>query len=382
MKYIENILKTNSFVYKCYSIFLNFILSLLKLFIRVDNQIILFNSYGGKQYSDSPRIIYEYMLKKEKYKNFKYYWAFNDTSKYEIKNGIKVKNNSLKFFIIALKAKYWITNTGIERGLKFKNKNTIYINTWHGSPLKRIGKDDKNNNVLLKTSKIDVLFSQSEYEMNILMRVFDIPKKNVHLVGIPRNDSLSKVTEKEINDIKKKLNLPLNKKIILYAPTFREYKRDSQGCVLAPPLNLKLWEEKLSDKYILIFRAHYEINKILGIKENNFLKNFTNYPDIIDLLKISDILISDYSSIMIDYSILERPIFNYVYDYDEYLSKRGLYCDLKKEILGNFIENENKLIEKIVNLNEKKEIEKTKKFKEKYVQYFGHATEYIEKIIK
>ena len=381
MNIIKNILKTNKIMYLLYSTIMNLLLKILSLFIKVDDKTILFNSFGGKKFDDSPRVIFEYMISSEKYNNFKFYWVFDNPEKYSIEKANIIKNNSLKFFIIALKSKYWITNSGIERGLKFKNKKTIYINTWHGTAIKHIGKDENNLKIKFNTSKPDIMYAQSNYDINIFSHVFDIPKENIILTGLPRNDELKNVTKKEIDRIKKELNIPLNKKVILYAPTFREYTRDKNGCILEPPINLKLWEQELGNEYILIFRAHYEVNKILGIKESNFVKNYSDYPKLNDLLKISDILISDYSSIMIDYSILERPIFNYTYDYNEYKTKRGMYFELSEKLPNNCIEKEEILLDRIKNIDIKKESEKTIKFKEEFVEKYGEARKYIDQII-
>lgn len=381
MNIIKNILKTNKIMYLLYSTIMNLLLKILSLFIKVDDKTILFNSFGGKKFDDSPRVIFEYMISSEKYNNFKFYWVFDNPEKYSIEKANIIKNNSLKFFIIALKSKYWITNSGIERGLKFKNKKTIYINTWHGTAIKHIGKDENNLKIKFNTSKPDIMYAQSNYDINIFSHVFDIPKENIILTGLPRNDELKNVTKKEIDRIKKELNIPLNKKVILYAPTFREYTRDKNGCILAPPINLKLWEQELGNEYILIFRAHYEVNKILGIKESNFIKNYSNYSKLNDLLKISDILISDYSSIMIDYSILERPIFNYTYDYEEYKEKRGMYFELSEKLPDNCIDNEKKLLNRIKNINYEKEEKKTIKFKKEFVEKYGNAKKYIDEII-
>ena len=382
MKKIINLLKTNQFFYNLYNFTISLLLKVFGLFVKIDENVILFNSFGGKKYDDSPKVIYEYMITNKKYDSYKFYWVFDEPNKFSIEKGIKLKNNSLKFFVTALKAKYWITNSGIERGLKFKKKNTVYINTWHGTAIKHIGKDENNLSVKTRTSKVNYMYSQSEYDKKTFMHVFDLESDNVVLSGLPRNDELVNVSKEEIDKIKKKLNLPLNKKIILYAPTFREYNRDSNGCLLAPPIDLKMWEEKLGDNYILLFRAHYEVNKVLGIKENDFIKNYSDYPNLNELLKISDILISDYSSIMIDYSILERPIFNYIYDFDEYKEKRGMYFDLREKLPECCFEKEIDLLNAIENINYKIESNKVKKFKQELVQVYGESRKYIDQIIK
>ncbi len=379
---IKNILKTNQLAYNIFTCFFDFVFAIMKIFIKVQDNIILINSFGGKKYDDSPRVIFEYMKTQEKYKKYKIYWAFEHPENFEIEGAEKVKSDTLQYFIIALKAKYWITNSAIERGLKFKNKKTIYINTWHGSPIKKIGlAANSGQKVLFKGSECDIMYAQSEYEIEVSTKSGTLPKEKYILVGLPRNDELFSVQKSEIDEIRKKLDVPNNKKIILYAPTFRDWTRDSNGCIIAPPIDINKWKSKLSDKYMIFFRAHYEINNILGIKSDDFIRNMTDYPNLNELMKISDILISDYSSIMFDYSILKRPIFSFCYDYEEFLEKRGMYIDITKELPNGICKTEDELLEQIVNCDFKKQKEKTEKFQEKYVQNDGNARKYIDKII-
>ena len=123
---IINLVKNNNSIYKIYSYTFNFFLLLMKIFIKVKDNIILINSFGGKKYDDSPRVIFEYMKTQEKYEKYKIYWAFENPERFDIEGATKIKIDTLQYFIIALKAKYWITNSAIERGLKFKNKKTVY----------------------------------------------------------------------------------------------------------------------------------------------------------------------------------------------------------------------------------------------------------------
>ena len=314
---LKNLLKQNSVIYNIYAFFFNLFLGILRIFVKVDEDVILMNSFGGKKYDDSPRVIFEYMKTQKKYTKYKIYWAFHNPEKFEIEGAEKIKTDTFRYFVIALKAKYWITNSSMERGLKFKNKKTIYINTWHGSAFKKIGSDMPKNTFNFKVSKCDIVYAQNELDIEAYSKVFEIPKENFALVGLPRNDELFTVTEEEIIKLRKKLNIPENKKVILYAPTFREYKRDSNGCYIAPPIDIKKWKEKLGDKYVILFRAHYEINKVLGIESDEFIYNVTDYNKLNELMKISDILITDYSSLIYDYSILKRPIYSYAYDFEE-----------------------------------------------------------------
>lgn len=383
MDKIKILLKSNKFVYNIYRAFFNFCINFLKIFIRVDDNVILFNCFGGQKFDDSTKAIYEYMISKDKYNKYKIYWAFDQPENYILKKGYKLKNNSIKYFIVALKAKYWITNSGIERGLKFKNKKTVYINTWHGTTIKKLGNDQKNNLCKFETTKPDIMYAQGNYDIQTLSSAFGIDKNKFVLAGLPRNDELTKKMSKEEEiKIKNKLNIPLNKKVIIYMPTFREYDRNKDGSYIAPPINIKKWKEQLKEEYVLLFRIHYETSKVLGIKNDEFIYDVSKFEPLNELLKISDILISDYSSVMFDYSILERPIYSFAYDYDIYLEKRGTYIDIEKELPNGICKTEDELLDKIVNYNYEEEALKTRKFKEKYIESYGRATQYIDNIIK
>lgn len=379
---LKNILKQNTCIYRIYTIIFNFIFGVLRIFIKVQDDIILINSFGGKKYDDSPRVIFEYMKTQEKYKKYKIYWAFSNPDEFEIEGAEKIKTDTLKYFITALKAKYWITNSAIERGLKFKNKKTIYINTWHGSAFKKIGTDISEKSFKFKTSKCNIMYAQNELDVEVYSKAFEIPKENFALVGLPRNDELFDVSEEEIKRIREELKIPKEKKVILYAPTFREYDRDKDGCILAPPINLDKWKEKLSSNYIILFRAHYEINKVLRIQDDGFIYNVSNYNNFNELMKISDILITDYSSLIYDYSILKRPIYSYAYDYEEYLEKRGFYIDVNNDLPNGICKTEDELLKKITNCNFEEERKKTEKFFNRFIQKGGNARKYIDNIIK
>lgn len=111
----------------------------------------------------------------------------------------------------------------------------------------------------------------------------------------------------------------------------------------------------------------------MDINENDFVKNVSEYPSLNELMIVSDILISDYSSVFFDFSIMDKVMIHFTYDYDLYNTERGMYFDIRKYISG--ADNEDELINIISELNYFGEIEKTKKFRDKYVNYYGDATQ-------
>ncbi len=366
--------KSNQVIYTVYYYLGTFIVNLLKLFVKPEGKLFLFISYGGKQYDDSPKEIYEYMLRDERFDGYKFVWAFREPDKFILPKGITVKTDTFKYYLTALKARVWITNVAVERGLNFKGKNTLYFCTWHGTPIKKIGSDLNNKSgafVAKSSSNFDLFCAQGEFDAEIFARVFNLKEESVAITGLPRNDSLAIERNKnEVKTLRKKLGLPDNKRVILYAPTFREY----EGYSLNPPIDLKKWESKLGNNYILLMRAHHAVLDSMTIpKESAFVYDVSNYHSLNELMVIADLLISDYSSIFFDYSILGRPMFCFAYDYEEYRSKRGVYFDVRQEILGGTI-TEDELLYLVENTPYKLAVEKTIKFREKYVDSYGDAT--------
>ena len=393
---IKNFIKTNKTVYNLYYFWGNFFLKLLRVFFKPDHNSILFVSYGGKMFDDSPRAIYEYMINNPKTAEMKYYWAFIEPDKFDIPVGEKIRIDTLKYFIVALKSKIWVTNSEVGRGLKFKNMGIFCLNTWHGTPIKKIGRDahyiDQNSGFGSKdASNADIVLAQGEFDANILARLFNIDRDKVRIIGLPRNDVLANSSSQIKSLMKSKLGIGNDKKVILYAPTYREFTRDKKlDSVIAPPVNFDLWRKMLSDKYVILFRAHYETAKILNINFDHykeFVYNMSDYPILNDLMLASDLLVSDYSSIFFDYSILGRPMLCFAYDYDQYCNNRGLYIDLQTEFPGGVIKTESELLSRIITVDTGIPCYETIQFRSKYIKSYGKATELavgliIEELLK
>ncbi len=374
MKRLATIVKANKFFYTVYFYLFGLLINILRLFVKTDEKLILINSFGGKKYDDSPKAIFEAMIDDARFDDYKIIWAFHNPKDFEIPRAQKIKTDTLTYYTTALKAKCWITNSGIERGLSFKGKNVFYFNTWHGTPIKKMGSDisDKNQSFRTKTKKnpVDIMTAQSDFEADIFSRVFNIQRDNFLMCGLPRNDILANYTSKQRAEIREKLGIPVEKKVILYAPTFREFERDSmQNCVLKPPIDLAKWKKELGAEYVLLFRAHYEVAKALEIQDNSFVREMSSYSSLNDLMIASDMLISDYSSIFFDYSIMEKPMIHFTYDYAEYEKKRGMYFDIREFLDGS--NNEDGIIEL---LKTSIGTEKTIAFKGKFVGFSGNAT--------
>ena len=375
----------------------------------IDEKMVIFESFMGRTYSDNPRAIYEEMLNDPKYKDFTFIWAFKHPEEKEnieqLSKATLTKYNSLEYYKYYSRAKYFVSNSRIPEAIK-PREGQVYIQTWHGTPLKRLGYDltteggnalnslkDMQNKYKADAERYSYLLAPSKFCTEKFTSCFNLkennPKCEIIEEGYPRNDFLSNYTQEDIKRIKDLLNINNigNKKIILYAPTWRDNQHISGvGYTYKVDVDFDLLQKELGNDYIILFRAHYFVaNSFDFEKYKGFIYDVSNYESINDLYVISDMLITDYSSVFFDYAILKRPIIFYMYDLKAYQEDiRGFYIDLK-ELPGNIVENEKDLIEEINNLkNNFKYDERYQKFHDKFNSLEdGKATKRVlEKIMK
>lgn len=346
----------------------------------VDSNTIVFESFGGKNYSDSPKYIYEYMQKN--YPKLNYIWVFNNPDKNVIiGNAEKVKKGSKEYYDAYSKAKFWVSNARLPLYLN-KKENQIYIQTWHGTPLKRLANDMKvvrmpgtttanyKKNFYAETSRWDYLVSPNRYSTNIFKTAFWMDEERTWEIGYPRNDVLVNRSDDQeyINQIKKDLNLPEGKKVIMYAPTWRDDEFVKKGQYLFDlKINLENLQKELGENYVILLRMHYLIANALDLNGyEDFAIDVSNYSDISELYLISDALITDYSSVMFDFGILKRPQYFFAYDIEKYdKGLRGFYMDYMNDLPGEIITDEFKLAEELKNIDEHKE-----KYKDKIEKFY------------
>lgn len=341
-------------------------------FIKIDHNLVLFSSFMGINFNDSPKAIYDYMQSHSEYKKYHCVWALEHPENFPQLDAVKI--DTAEYFKTALKAQYWITNTNIERGLKFKKTGQRYLNTWHGTALKLIGNDcpgRKDYNF----DTVNFLCVSGDYDEKVFKSAFNAKESSFLRCGLPRNEELWTADAAKKATMRKKLNIPEDKKVILYAPTWRDSTDGGKTYAIKPPIHFDKWEEQLGDKYVVLFRAHHLTTKVLGVQYNEFVRDTSNYPAVNDLMIAADMLITDYSAIAFDYSILCRPIFCYAYDYDSYLAERGTYFKINDKYPNPYCKTEKELFERITKIDYQKECENTKRFRDEFMQYGIDATE-------
>lgn len=356
---------------------------------KTNNKLIVFEAFMGRKYACSPKALYEEMIKDDNYNDYTFVWAFvKPAEKRALKNlerAILVKYKSRKFYEYCSAAKYIVTNSRFPEVVSFR-KDQIYLQCWHGTPLKRLGYDmtDSCNALhslkdLQKKYKNDAkrysyMLSPSKFTTEKLTSAFNLKENNKYVEiiekGYPRNDFLYNYTEEDLENIKQSLGISNNKKkVILYAPTWRDNQHTSGvGYTYDLGVDFENLQKELSEEFIILFRPHYFVASQFNFdKYEGFVYDVSNYEDITDLFIVTDLLITDYSSVFFDYANLKRPMLFYMYDLDEYREDiRGFYIDFK-ELPGEIIEKEEKLIKSIKKSIEKFDYDKKYKiFNDKY----------------
>lgn len=331
---------------------------------KVDDKLVFFESFQGRNYSCNPKGIYQAMDESEDYNAYKYVWAFRDVKSHDYlksSNTKVVKFESFKYYRALAKAKYWVFNSNTRKFVVPKD-NQVFVQTWHGTPLKKIGCDvEKAGNAVTdlediaplyrrEAEKISYFISPSKFCTEKLVSAFDLDDdKKVLETGYPRNDELFTATNAEVSSIKKKLGIDEKKHVILYAPTFRDNAHSQiTGFNNAIGIDFKRLEQMLGDDYVILFRGHYFISKAADFSiYGDFLIDVSDVEDINELYLASDLLITDYSSVFFDYANLRKPILFYMYDLDAYKNHiRDLYIDVL-DLPGPIIEEFDELAEQI-----------------------------------
>ena len=360
----------------------------------INDKQVMFASFLGKFYSDSPKYLYEYLYNTYG-DELDYVWVINDKNVEIPGNPKKVKRFSLAYYKELARSKYWVIN-GRQASRLHKRDSQKIISTWHGTPLKKLGLDignvhTRDPNIKKSYIKVakewDYLISPNRYTTKVLRSAFAYDGEMLE-TGYPRNDILYNATPEQVQKIKDELNLPSDKKIVLYAPTWRDDEYFDAGKM---HFNLKLeldkLQEAIGDEYIVLVRTHYFVADKLDLSPyEGFAYDVCRYDDIAELYLISDILITDYSSVFFDYANLRRPILYYTYDLDKYENVlRGFYIDIHSEVPGPLLKTTEEVIDAIVNIEDLKEeyAEKYDAFYERFCSFEdGNASKRIDEAIR
>ena len=359
--------------------------------LPIKENVVLFETFMAKNYSDSPKYIYEALQKMAPGK-YECVWAINGN--HDIPYGAKcVKRFSFQYAYYLAVSKYLVFN--VRQPLWYrKREGQIFLETWHGTPLKRLVFDQEE--VTSASPKYKEQFYRQRQEWDYLVSANPFSSKTFRSCflyegkmleyGYPRNDILyAPDRDQRAQALKAKLGIPKEKKTILYAPTWRDdehYGKGEYKFTLA--LDLQKMKTLLGKDYVLLLRTHHYIaDKIDTTGLEGFAYNLSSYDDISEIYLITDICITDYSSVFFDFANLKRPILFYTYDIEKYKNQlRGFYIDMHTEVPGPLLYTSEEVIDAILHIDQ---IQKryAKRYEEFYDRFCcfddGHASENIVK---
>lgn len=328
----------NIILKECYYSIFRIIFLILCVVFKINEKKIICSSYNHTRISCNPKYITKYLIENNIH-DFEIVWVLRK-SKQNDQNieGVRfVKFLSLRYLYEMATAKYILSNQRTDF-IVGKRKNQKYIQLWHSSVrLKKIEGDAEKylSKYYIKmakkdSKKTDVMVSGSKHSTEIYRRAFWFSGEILE-IGTPRNDILFNNNDMLVNNIREKIGIPKDNKVLLYAPTFRNNYQYDYNLLEVKKLK-NILEKNSNENWIILIKFHPNM-----IRENiydNILDsaiNVSNYEDIQELFLISDYLITDYSSVMFDFCLTYKPIFLFVPDLEKYyLMERDLYFQLEE----------------------------------------------------
>ncbi|MFF1505986.1 CDP-glycerol glycerophosphotransferase family protein [Streptomyces sp. NPDC058326] len=332
--------------------------------------LVVFESHLGRQYSDSPRAIYEEMRRQGI--AFEAVWSYAGAKPTGFPEDVTlVRRWSWQYLRALAQAEFWIDNQGFPLRLT-KRAGTTYIQTWHGTALKRMGFDEphtKSRGLAAQESfqrsldRFDHFLIRGEHDRRTLAKGFRLREEVLLPVGYPRNDELvrARVEEsgsgrRERGPLAAELGIEPEKQVLLYAPTFRAHP-GGKVRAFAAPFDIEEFAERFGDTHTLLIRTHYLNSVSLPASVQGRVVDVSHHHDVTPLLALADGLVTDYSSVMFDYGLLDRPMIFFAYDYEEYAKEnRGTYFDLRERAPGPVVATEDEFFDAVAHLHDEADI--------------------------
>lgn len=369
------------------SIYRTIVMSIARI-KKIEKNKVIFVSFNGKNYADNPKAISNALH--ELFPQANIVWAYKSKKNPNIPQYIKqVKFDSIQYNWELATAKVWVNNGNLLKGTR-KRKNQYYIQTWHGDRVpKKVLYDAielesyKKRHINLKVPEeklCDLCIAGSDLGERVYRSAFRY-KGKILKTGSPRNDILINVEPDRVTKVYRDLNLDTKIHYILFAPTFRDGRKKNQNVDVDLSAILNILEEK-GEKWNCLLRAHVGSSGLEYVEEDRRLIDVTKYDDIADLMLVSDILLTDYSSCCGDFILLGRPVVLCHFDIEEYkTSCRQFNIDFEKSnyLIAKNQEELNELVRELPNMDIVENCHRV-------LEYFGtvetgHASQDVAKLI-
>ena len=331
---------------------------------------ILFSSFHGKQCGDNPRGIADELRRRGD--RGKHIWAINDWSVELPPQAAGVLIGTRKYYSALARSATMVYNDHVPQPYR-KRPGQRFVQTWHGTPLKRIGYDIGEPKMASgrryleymagDVAQWDLLLSPNPFSTPIMREAFMFGG-DIAETGYPRNDELVRAARdadgpsgpaaENAATIRHKLGLPAGKRIAMYVPTWRDNLHDQAGRYLLDfRLDLEAAGRRLAPGWVLLIRGHHLMAGGLQAAEvPGFSFDVTGHQDIGDLLQVTDVLITDYSSVMFDFAPTGRPMLFFTYDLQQYRDQvRGFYFDFEAAAPGPLLASSEQVVDALADID-------------------------------
>jgi CDP-glycerol glycerophosphotransferase len=297
----------------------------------LDPGLAVFAAYWYRGYACNPRAIHE--RARELVPGLRGVWVVGEGR--SVPDGVEhVVAGTEDYYDLIARATYFVNNVNFPDHV-VKRDGQVHVMTHHGTPLKKMGMDlahapGKRNlaGVLRRCRRWDYSVSANPFSTLVWERAY--PARHVTLeTGYPRNDVLATATSETVRAARERLGIEDGQTAVLYAPTHREYSDDPM-----PPLDLAAFADGLGPGHVVMARMHYfhdEHPLLRELHDAGRIRDVASHPSVEELCLAADLLVTDYSSIMFDYAVLDRPIVIHAPDWEVYREQRGTYFDLLTE---------------------------------------------------
>ena len=303
-----------------------------------------FESFGGRSTGDSPRALFELARQRDPGKTL--YWSVRDASVMPPEGAVPLLAFSQEWYEALSTSTVLVNNNNFPHYFR-KAQGQTYIQTWHGTPLKRIGKDVPAGSLSLgyrdlmqrESEYWDVLLAQGPVAATTLRSAFGFSGETLAL-GYPRNDDLvNGRSHYRADRLRKHLGIQESDRVLLYAPTWRDNRKNLKGQYESTLyLDMAKLQRLVGDGWTILYRGHVNTIDSVGARGGSKVIDVSRYPDVNDLYALADVLVTDYSSVMFDWAVLGKPILFLVPDLDEYeTSVRGFYHDFRSLAPGPLV---------------------------------------------
>jgi len=315
-------------------------------------EAVLYDDFGGKRYGDSPRAVHEELVRRGS--SLEHLWVVRDSQVDLPATATAVPVRSPEWYQALARCRYIVGNTHLPPWIE-RREGQVIVQTWHGTPLRPIGRDS-DSSLITGTAYLEdlerevrqwsLLLSPNSFSTPVLRRAFGFDGEVLES-GYPRNDLLSSPDRaKTAERVRRALRLPDGKRVVLYAPTWRENQlRHRGGFGLDLRIDLEHARRELAADHVLLVRAHSRVVEAVPGADGGFVRDVSAYPDTTELLLAADVLVTDYSSLTADFAITRKPMLFFGYDLERYReSRRGFDFDFERSAPGPLLRTSEELV--------------------------------------